>query len=154
MSGSVRYAVDESRVVSEIIDGEAVIVNLANGYYYSLDAPAAAIWDRVQAGWSLDEILSEIQARHDCAGVDSEALVRALIEALVADDLVTAAPDREAPVTATGSSPAAVERTPFRAPSLQRFTDMQGFLLVDPIHEVDDTGWPNVKPGESAASRG
>ena len=37
MNDSERYAVDEARIVSEIIDGEAVIVNLTNGYYYSLD---------------------------------------------------------------------------------------------------------------------
>jgi hypothetical protein len=46
------------------------------------------------------------------------------------------------------------EKTLFRAPGLQRFEDMRGFLLVDPIHEVDDAGWPHMRPGESATSRG
>src|SRR5580765_202543 len=52
MSDSERYTIDEARVVSEIIDGEAIIVNLANGYYYSLDPPAAEIWGWLEAGWS------------------------------------------------------------------------------------------------------
>jgi len=34
---------------------------------------------------------------------------------------------------------------PFVAPVLERYEDMQDFLLVDPIHEVDDSGWPNKK---------
>jgi hypothetical protein len=34
---------------------------------------------------------------------------------------------------------------------MQRFSDMQGLLLVDPIHEVDDTGWPHTQPGASPA---
>lgn len=153
MGSDMRYSVDESRVVSEIIDGEAVIVNLANGYYYSLDASAAAIWNRLQAGSSVAEIVLEIRAHHDCSKDEPEAAVHALIDTLVADDLVTPAPDREGPPPSDAPTTAG-DRTPFRAPSLQRFEDMQGFLLVDPIHEVDDTGWPNVKPGESAASRG
>jgi hypothetical protein len=33
MSDSERYTIDEARIVSEIIDGEAIIVNLTNGYY-------------------------------------------------------------------------------------------------------------------------
>ena len=40
MRDSDRYTIDEGRIVSELMDGEAIIVNLANGYYYSLDRPA------------------------------------------------------------------------------------------------------------------
>ena len=67
MSDSERYTIDEARIVSEIIDGEAIIVNLANGYYYSLDPPAAEIWAWLQAGWSIAEIVSVIQERYDCS---------------------------------------------------------------------------------------
>ena len=28
---------------------------------------------------------------------------------------------------------------------LHRYTDMADFMLVDPIHEVEETGWPNQK---------
>ena len=31
---------------------------------------------------------------------------------------------------------------------------MQGFLLVDPIHEVDDAGWPHVKRGGRPRAEG
>jgi hypothetical protein len=88
MSDSVRYTIDEGRIVSEIIDGEAIIVNLANGYYYSLDTPAAEIWAWLQSGWSISEIVSTIMRRYDCSSADPEAAVHALIGTLVADDLV------------------------------------------------------------------
>jgi hypothetical protein len=149
MNDSDRYAVDDARVVSEVIDGEAVIVNLANGYYYSLDRPAAEIWGWLQGGRSVAEILGAIRDRYDCSGADAETAVRSLIGSLVADDLV--APRREPgdpPEPAPGPGDSA-EKTPFRVPSFQRFEDMQGFLLVDPIHEVDDTGWPHIKPTAS-----
>ena len=152
MSDAERYAIDETRIVSEILDGEAVIVNLTNGYYYSLDTPAAEIWAWLQRGWSTPEIVSTIRHRYNCAGADPETAVRALIGTLVADELIAPDAGRDAPeIEAPEASP---EKAPFRAPSLQRFEDMQGFLLVDPIHEVDDTGWPHVKQGESTRSRG
>ena len=34
----------------------------------------------------------------------------------------------------------------FNAPVLNKYTDMQDLLLLDPIHEVDATGWPSIKP--------
>ena len=30
-----------------------------------------------------------------------------------------------------------------REPRLDKYTDMQELLLLDPIHEVDERGWPN-----------
>ena len=154
MSDSERYAIDEARIVGEIIDGEAIIVNLANGYYYSLDPPAAEIWGWLEAGWSIAEIISVIRDRYDCSGADPETAVRMLIGTLIADELVAPRPDSpDLPDIARGAA-AAAEKRPFRVPSFQRFEDMQGFLLVDPIHEVDDTGWPHVKRGESTAGRG
>jgi hypothetical protein len=153
MNDSERYTIDETRIVSEIIDGEAIIVNLANGFYYSLDRPAAEIWGWLEAGWSTAEIVSVIQDRYDCSGADPETAVRTLIGTLVADELVASRPDADLPEIERGPGGPA-EKRPFRAPSFQRFEDMQGFLLVDPIHEIDDTGWPHIKRGESTAGRG
>lgn len=33
----------------------------------------------------------------------------------------------------------------FETPALHKYSDMQDLLLLDPIHEVDDTGWPSPK---------
>lgn len=36
----------------------------------------------------------------------------------------------------------------FVAPVLHKYTDMQEFMLVDPLHDVEaDAGWPHVKAG-------
>jgi hypothetical protein len=150
----VRYTIDPDRIVSEVIDGEAIIVNLANGYYYSLDAPAAEIWAWLQAGWSISAIVSALRRRYDCSDADPEAAVRALIDMLIVDDLVAPGAPAVDPQGIEPLGPAAVEKNLYRPPTLQRFEDMQGFLLVDPIHEVDDTGWPHTRRGESPASRG
>jgi hypothetical protein len=34
----------------------------------------------------------------------------------------------------------------FEKPGLQKYSDMQDLLLLDPIHEVDEMGWPHALP--------
>ena len=31
----------------------------------------------------------------------------------------------------------------FEHPTIEKYDDMQELLLLDPIHEVDEDGWPN-----------
>src|SRR5262245_16802708 len=96
--GDERYTIDEAHIVSEVIDGDAIIVNLANGYYYSLDPSASEIWGWLQSGWSFGEIVTTIRDRYDCAGGDPETAVRALIGSFIADALIASRPDgRDAP---------------------------------------------------------
>ena len=42
------------------------------------------------------------------------------------------------------------QRPGFVPPSLHKYVDMQELLLLDPIHEVDETGWPSIKPDTPA----
>ena len=32
----------------------------------------------------------------------------------------------------------------YQAPSLEKYSDLQDLLLIDPIHEADESGWPSV----------
>ena len=50
------------------------------------------------------------------------------------------APAPAAADDAPADAPAAKE--PFRAPQIRAYTDMQDLLMIDPIHDVDETGWP------------
>ncbi len=154
MSQPERYAIDEQTVVSETVDDEAIVVNLANGYYYSFDPTATVVWSAVQARRSVAEMVAELRGRYDCAALDPEAPLRRFLSALIDERLIVpggeaaapAGPGPRAAAPASGSDP----RAPFQPPAFQRFTDMHAFLLVDPIHEVDETGWPNLPPGSSA----
>ncbi|MCU1244771.1 MAG: hypothetical protein JWN02_681, partial [Acidobacteria bacterium] len=31
-------------------------------------------------------------------------------------------------------------------PRLERYTDMQEIILLDPVHKVDSQGWPHAAP--------
>jgi hypothetical protein len=41
---------------------------------------------------------------------------------------------------------------PFEPPVLEQYTDMQDLLLLDPIHEVDEQGWPMTQEQQEAKS--
>jgi hypothetical protein len=38
-----------------------------------------------------------------------------------------------------------IDKPPFEMPKLSKYTDMEDLLALDPIHEVDEMGWPNAK---------
>jgi hypothetical protein len=38
----------------------------------------------------------------------------------------------------------------FQPPTLESYNDMQDLLLLDPIHDVDDMGWPQKAPDAQA----
>lgn len=127
-------------VVHETIDGEAILINLATGTYFSLDGSGAEAWALLAAGWSLPEAAAHLATSHgaDTGAVHAE-LVRLAAE-LHGHGLVVAPPDA-AGATAGGSLGT------FAPPVLGVFTDMEEFLLVDPIHEVEPArGWPHVAP--------
>jgi hypothetical protein len=102
----------------------------------------------IDRGSSVEDIGNHLVARH--AG-DEEEVRRStqnLVEELVAESLIV--PDASAsPGASTDTTSTAEPLTPFVRPVLERYTDMQELLLLDPIHDVDETGWPRRKvPGE------
>ena len=34
---------------------------------------------------------------------------------------------------------------PYEKPKIETFSDMKDLLLLDPIHDVDETGWPSPR---------
>jgi hypothetical protein len=130
-------------VIHQTLDGEVIAVNLDTGVYYSLVGTAAAIWETLDGGASVEDAISHAAVRYEAPRSDVEAAVVRFIDELRAEGLVVeAAVDGPAPPTPEPSG------APFAPPALAKFTDMQELLLLDPIHEVDETGWPHQLAGE------
>ena len=134
-------AVSSAQVISEILDGEAVIINLDTGCYFSLDPLASQIWDAVAAGGATAEgIARALAAAYGTPVEDAGATLAPFLERLSTEGLVVAAPGpKGAPLT----FPKVSDR--LGAPTLSRFDDIQDLLLLDPIHEVAESGWPARK---------
>ena len=54
------FRLNEPAVISDIIDGEVVIMNLERGSYYGLDEVGADIWRLIMAGKTAEEISSDL----------------------------------------------------------------------------------------------
>ncbi len=133
-------------VVHEQFGDETVIVDLDSGNYYSLQGSGGEIWTLAMQGLPRSAILQRMaqQFHGDATRIADETA--AFLDQLVADGLVDAfKADALAGATAGTSTAASAE---FQTPSLQRYSDMEDILRLDPIHEVDETGWPSMKKAE------
>ena len=131
-------------VVHETIDGETILIHMGTGTYYSIEGAGSDIWNLAAAGQAKSRIVDQI-AKHYRADTD---LVTDCVEALTAE-LV----DEELLISAPNGAEEAVELAAatdaeFPVPALAKYTDMQEFMLVDPLHDVDlAAGWPHAAAG-------
>lgn len=145
----MRYRTNSPQVINETIDGEAIMINLATGAYYSLDRVGGDVWAVLEHGATVDDVVTALQGRYEGAPEDMAAGVGALVDRLVAEELiVTAEGDGAPPASALEASG---EKQLFSAPRLDKFTDMQDLILLDPVHEVDSRGWPHAAPASGAS---
>jgi hypothetical protein len=139
---NTRLAVDESRVVYEILEDEIVVVNLDSGHYYILDGTAAAIWRQLVAGQTPAEVANALSVRYPADGATIRDAIGRFVEELIGEDLL-AASDSAAPAPGEGGAAGAGGLGPsFVPPVLNRYTDMAKLIQMDPIHDFDETGWP------------
>jgi len=149
MTSSNRYQVESSNIIHETIDNEVVVVNLEKGYYYSLRDTAAVIWSRILAGMPVDAITQNISEKHGIERSQIEGSVNDFIRELVKEDIITAMISDTISEKNEVQDPELSEdinKSEFSIPVMEKFTDMADLLLLDPIHEVDESGWPNIAP--------
>lgn len=142
MRMETQYRVNAPTVTHETIDEESVIVNLGTGNYYSLQGSGAEIWALVERNLSVSSILQCLVLRYQINRQEIEENVLRLLGQLEDEGLIVAGMERPAGTPREIKSAVGVA---FEPPVLQKFTDMQELLLLDPIHEVDSAGWPHRK---------
>lgn len=142
------FRVNSSQVVCETIDGEVVIVNLEKGYYYSLLKTGADVWSGIERRIDRQSLIEEMTQTYHGRTEEIAAAVDEFLDQLQHEELIVVgsasapAPPRSA--SPTHSEP--IEKPGFEKPVLEKFTDMEDLLLLDPIHEVDmEAGWPSAK---------
>jgi len=137
----------EEEVASKVIDGEAIIINLANGVYYSMDKVGALVWERLQAGYTLDDVIRSVTAAYDVSPEHAESNVVELVEVLLQENLVV--------TSENGSSHSAEviaeqeDKLPYELPKLNIYRDMGDLLALDPpVPGLADT--PCKEPEDSS----
>ena len=129
-------------VTHERLDDEVIAINLETGAYFAFDGVAADCWTLFAAGLDAERVASAIADRYAVDSTRAVADVRQFVAQLEDTKLITLA-DPAAEVADTGSTlPAPVGPLVYVAPVVDQFDDLEELLLLDPIHEVDESGWP------------
>jgi hypothetical protein len=108
-----------SHVAGETVDGETIVINLLTGAYHSLQGETARVW----------EALSSRELVHHDPSIEQ------IISNLRAAGIIELTEERS--LTPPSDDPS--------AHGLTSYSDMAQLLLADPIHEVDDRGWPKLR---------
>lgn len=124
-------------VVSDLIDGEMMLLNIVEGNYYSLQGVGVALWDAIKEGTSEEELFESLKTAFPSLEAPHLKLdLENFLTALRNENLLIECPDCEP------RKPALQDQ--YQAPILEKYTDLQDLLLIDPIHEVGDSGWPTA----------
>ncbi len=134
------FVMPSLEIVSEVVDGEAVILDLRSGRYYTVDGVGAQVWAGASAGLRLPEIVASCRAHFPGEpSVDDD--VDGFLEFIVTAGLL---------VPAQESAPAdsRVLNWPDRysPPVMQCFDDLADMMAMDPVHDVGQSGWPWPPP--------
>ena len=139
----MKVSLNTNNVVFDVIDGEMLAIRSDSGSYYSMRGSAATAWCALISGHHVDHLDGPVAEHH---GGDPSVVSRELRR--FATDLL-----EESLLILCESDD--LERSDLRLPeetrlrpweplNFEAYTDMQDLLLFDPIHEVDNSGWPRV----------
>jgi Coenzyme PQQ synthesis protein D (PqqD) len=148
MAEQKRFRLNNPEVVAEAIegadiaDGEAIILNLATGTYYSVRGDGILIWNAVVAGASCEEISAAVVEQTGAERDAARSAIGSFLQSLAAEGLIVEQAgdleERPALLDLAGGGDGLLE------PRFEVYTDMRDLILLDPVHQVDERGWPNV----------
>lgn len=141
----VALSLRDDSLAMERLDGEVIIVDFESGHYYSFRGPAADVL------WLVDHtIMTDMWPELLGAGYPSldwssaESGVMRFLDRLIELRLIK-------PLS-TGSTthlalPDDVDRATWVDPEMLVNDELADLLVIDPIHDVSDDGWPATPEG-------
>ena len=99
-----RFRVNTPTVTHETIDGEAVIINLDSGNYYSLVDVGSFIWGLVEKGASASEVQNLVLQTYQGNATDVDRGVQELLVQLQQENLIVPVDEAEALDLARGTA--------------------------------------------------
>lgn len=138
---TTQYRWNTSDIAADVVDGEAVIINLVDGTYYSLDLVATVLWESLAAPQSVATLAAAIAGRYRIDDARAASDAEALVADLVRERLVVAAPGDAADATDLRDALTG-QAGPYTTPRLNKYTDMADMLALDPpLPGLEDLPW-------------
>lgn len=132
------YTTVVPEIANEIFDGELVIANYKSGLYYSISVEGSWIWQGLAHGLTVSQIAQWLSGHFPGQASEIPTLVEEFVGKLLAENLILESSKGDSSVQKLPIVTGGV----FKRPVIDRFDDLQELLLLDPVHDVDQTGWP------------
>ncbi len=145
----MKIRVNSPHVISETIDGETIVIHLGTGMYYSF-RDHYGLWDTIAGTTTADDLVVTVQRS---AGVNAGTVrpsVMSFLRDLLEEGLLATEEPTDFPAEEAEADAGVDGGVSFDPPRLSRYTDMQDLVLLDPVHEVGDAGWPRRLSEESS----
>lgn len=135
------FSIRVPAITHERLDDEVIAINLETGIYYALVGPGADVWSCFDPAGSVGGACVVLAARYRTSADEIRADVEAFARRLEVAGLLA---DVEAPDPPAGALPVAPPQSGWASPELEEYRDMADLVLLDPIHQVDEAGWPHL----------
>jgi Coenzyme PQQ synthesis protein D (PqqD) len=136
------FRVDSPSVIYERFDDEVIVINLDTGAYHSMRDAAADAFILLAEAATASELAEALAARYAATSEEILESLAPFLEQLQKERLITAVETRKP--RAALRLPGEKNGLPFVAPTVDAYHDLESLLLLDPIHEVGDEGWPQA----------
>jgi len=140
LSFQTRLRPNEEEVAAKVMDGEAILINLSSGIYYSMDKVGGVIWELIEKRCSLEEIREAISGRYNVSPQQAQEDVERLTNELLQEKLVLESDD----AAPSGESPLPNQQNGelYESPQLNIYRDMGALLALDPpMPGLEATPW-------------
>jgi hypothetical protein len=124
-----RLVVDENKVAGKVMDGEAIIIDLSTGVYYSADKVGGFVWSQIEAGCALGEIIERVCAHYAVDPAQAQTDIMEFATQLLQADLVSA---QSGDASAASDNDGSQEKEAYETPKLVPYEEMADLLALDP----------------------
>jgi Coenzyme PQQ synthesis protein D (PqqD) len=136
---------NSEEVAAKVMDGEAILINLSNGIYYSMDKVGAVLWELVEKNFSPEAMVGFIINRYEVQAEQARTDVERLLKELLDEKLIL-----EVDGVANGDREHVEQvdaKEPYEQPQLNIYRDMGDLLALDPpTPGLEATPWKD--PGD------
>ena len=133
------YTLASKNISGEIIHDELIIIDLAQGVYFTSKGAALYLWKAIVFGSEVAEVIDQLSKKAD----DPVGFIKkseTWINALTSHGIIKKEIGQGTPVSADWLK--SEHLTNIVPPTYEMHQDLEDILLFDPVHDVDGLGWP------------
>lgn len=125
-------------------------MNLKSGNYYSARHTGALVWAWLERGRSVEAMVADLAETYGGETANYSSDLAAFIGSVVEQGLIVPIEIETVAASHGMGAESPVPPKSYKPPVLEVYADMQDLLLLDPIHDIDEVGWPVAKPTRPA----